>query len=70
VFLPLDLLTGWLHAVAVVNPLTRFLETGRSLLNGTPKEVPLAFGVAGGMVLLCAFWAFRGVRRAEAAGPP
>jgi ABC-2 type transport system permease protein len=68
VYVPLDLLHGWINAVATVNPLTRLLETGRSLIAGTPTEVALAFGVAAGLVALFLLWAFRGLRSAEAAG--
>ena len=39
VYVPLSLLEGWIHAVATVNPLTRVLEAGRSLLAGSPTEV-------------------------------
>lgn len=66
VFLPLHLLTGWLHSVARFNPMTQLLEGGRSLIAGSPSGIPLAFGVAAAMVgvsLLLAFW---GVRSAEA----
>jgi ABC-2 type transport system permease protein len=68
VYVPLDLLHGWINAVATVNPLTRLLEAGRSLIAGTPTEVALAFGVAAGLVALFLLWAFRGLRSAEAAG--
>jgi ABC-2 type transport system permease protein len=68
VYVPLDLLDGWINAVATVNPLTRLLETGRSLIAGTPSEVALAFAVGGALVALFLLWAFRGLRNAEAAG--
>ena len=68
VYVPLDLLDGWINAVATVNPLTRLLEAGRSLIAGAPSEVALAFGVAAGLVALFLLWAFRGLRSAEAAG--
>ncbi|HET9243308.1 MAG TPA: ABC transporter permease [Gaiella sp.] len=68
VYVPLDLLSGAMHAVASVNPITYVLEAGRSLISGNPEEVALAFvlvtALAGALVL----WAFRGLRRAEAAG--
>ena len=68
VYVPLDLLTGWIEAVATVNPITYVLEAGRSLISGTPSEVALAYGV--GLCLVTGFglWGFRGLRRAEAAG--
>jgi len=68
VYVPLDLLSGWLHAVASVNPATALLEAGRSLISGAPENVALAYAVAlalaGGFVL----WAVRGLRSAERAG--
>jgi ABC-2 type transport system permease protein len=68
VYVPLSLLRGWIHAVAVVNPLTRVLEAGRGFLAGTPTEVGAAFGAAAGLALLFSWWALRGLRKAEAAG--
>jgi ABC-2 type transport system permease protein len=68
VYVPLDLLSGWLHAVASINPATALLEAGRSLISGSPEHVALAylvaFGLAGGLGL----WALRGLRSAERAG--
>jgi ABC-2 type transport system permease protein len=68
VYVPLDLLSGWIHAVARGNPVTYLLEAGRGFLAGDPVHVALAYGL--GAALACAFclWAFRGLRRAEAAG--
>jgi ABC-2 type transport system permease protein len=68
VYVPLSLLDGWMEAVATVNPLTRLLEAGRSLLAGDPSGVGLAFGLAIGLALCFSLWAFRGLRKAEAAG--
>jgi ABC-type multidrug transport system permease subunit len=68
VYVPLALLDGWLHAVASVNPVTALLEAGRSLIEGEPRHVALAFGVAFGLALAFALWAFRGLRNAERAG--
>jgi ABC-2 type transport system permease protein len=68
VYVPLSLLQGWLHAVATVNPLTRVLEAGRSLLAGSPTEVGIAFAVAFALAAAFSLWAFRGLRKAEAAG--
>lgn len=67
VYVPLGLLRGWIHAVAVVNPLTQVLEAGRGFLAGTPTEVGAAFGAAAGLALLFSLWALRGLRKAEAA---
>ena len=68
VYVPLSLLRGWIHNVAVINPITRLLEAGRSLLAGSPTEVGLAFVVAVALAVGFALWAIRGLRRAEAAG--
>jgi ABC-2 type transport system permease protein len=68
VYVPLDLLEGWIHAVATVNPLTRVLEAGRGLLSGSPTEVLAAYGAALGLALVFSLWAVRGLRRAEQAG--
>src|SRR5207248_9171808 len=63
VYVPLSLLQGWIHAVAVVNPLTRVLEAGRSFVAGSPTDVASAFGAAAGLTLLFSFWALRGLRK-------
>ncbi len=68
VYVPLDLLSGWIHAVATVNPLTLLLETGRGFISGAPTTVAGAFAAAAGLAALFTTWAVRGMRRAEAAG--
>jgi ABC-2 type transport system permease protein len=68
VYVPLDLLRGWLEAVASVNPVTHLLETGRSLIAGSPTDVALAFAIALALAVLLAFWARRGLTAAERAG--
>ena len=68
VYVPLSLLDGWIHALATVNPVTRVLEAGRGLLDGSPTEVGAAFAVALGLALAFSFWALRGLRSAERAG--
>jgi ABC-2 type transport system permease protein len=68
VYVPLALLEGWIEAVATVNPLTRVLEAGRSLLAGSPAEVGVAFGVALLLAGSLWLWAVRGLRSAERAG--
>jgi ABC-2 type transport system permease protein len=68
VYVPLDLLTGWIAAVARFNPVTYLLEAGRSLITGFPTEVVLAFGLGLALVAVLFLWAVRGLRRAEAAG--
>jgi ABC-2 type transport system permease protein len=68
VYVPLDLLEGWINSVASVNPITALLDAARSLIAGSPEDIGLAFGVAAGLVALFLTWAVRGVRSAEAAG--
>ena len=45
VYVPLDLLSGWIHAVATVNPVTALLEAGRGFISGDPTVIALAFGL-------------------------
>jgi ABC-2 type transport system permease protein len=68
VYVPLDLLQGWLEVVASVNPLTALLEAGRSMIAGEPSGVSLAFATALGLAAAFTLWAMRGLRKAEAAG--
>jgi ABC-2 type transport system permease protein len=68
VYVPLTLLSGWIHAVASVNPVTALLEAGRGFISGDPTIVALAFTVAVALPVLFALWARGGLRRAEAAG--
>jgi ABC-2 type transport system permease protein len=68
VYVPLSLLQGWIHGVAVLNPLTRVLEAGRGFLAGSPTEVAAAFGAALALAVAFSLWALRGLRKAEAAG--
>jgi ABC-2 type transport system permease protein len=68
VYVPLDLLQGWIAGVATVNPLTYLLETGRGFVAGNAPHVLLAFAIAIALGLLFWIWAFRGLRNAEAAG--
>jgi ABC-2 type transport system permease protein len=68
VYVPLELLEGWIEAVASANPLTYLLETGRGFIAGDPPHVLGAFGIAIGMGVAFWTWAFLGLRKAEAAG--
>ena len=68
VYVPLGLLRGWIHALAIANPVTRLLEACRSLLAGHPTEVGIAFGVGLGLIALFGVWSYLGLRSAEAAG--
>ncbi len=68
VYVPLDLLSGWVHAVAQVNPFTALVEGGRDLISGQDFPALLAYGLAIAMAVAFSVWAVRGLRRAEAAG--
>ena len=68
VYVPLDLLSGWVHAVAKVNPFTPLIETGRDFISGAPASSGLAYGIGAALVVLFGWWAVRGLRSAEAAG--
>ena len=68
VYVPFDLLTGWIHAVASVNPATALLGAGRDLISGQPAEVVVAFVIVAGLIAAFAVWALRSLRSAEAAG--
>ena len=68
-YVPLHLLTGWVHSVARVNPATFALEAARGLLAGSPIDIALAFGLLGGSIVLFAAFARRGLRSAERARP-
>jgi ABC-2 type transport system permease protein len=65
VWVPYDLLTGWVQAAASANPLTLVLEAGRGFLAGDPSKVLPAFAVAAALVGLMVLWARGGLRSAE-----
>jgi ABC-2 type transport system permease protein len=66
VYVPRDLLEGWIDTASQINPATAIVEAGRSLMAGDPFHVLLAFAVAVGLVALMGAFAIRGLRRAEA----
>ena len=68
VYVPLHLLTGWIHAVARLIPMTAILTTARGLLAGHPTDVGVTLVVVAGLAAALALWSVRGLRRAEAAG--
>jgi ABC-type multidrug transport system permease subunit len=68
VYVPLDLLEGWIHGIATVNPITALLEAGRGFISGQPVRTVAAFAIAAGLIGGFVLWAIRGLRRAEAAG--
>jgi ABC-2 type transport system permease protein len=68
VYVPLHLLSGWIHAVARLNPLTFILEAGRGFIEGEPTQVGAAFLVAACLLAVFGVWARRGLRAAERVG--
>jgi ABC-2 type transport system permease protein len=68
VYVPRDLIQGWVSSVADVNPMTAMLEAARNLVIGAPAETLLALGVAAALIAVMVNWARTGLRRAEAAG--
>ena len=68
VYVPRELIEGWVATAADVNPMTAMLETGRNLIIGAPAETLLALGIVAGLILVMLNWARTGLRRAEAAG--
>lgn len=68
VYVPLSLLTGWVHAVSRLNPITAVIEAGRGLIAGSPVKVALSFALLAGAAALLAVFARRGLASAERAG--
>lgn len=67
VYVPLELLKGWIHDVASVNPATAFLDAGRGLISGVHDHTGLAYACAAGLIFLFAIWLLTGLRSAERA---
>jgi ABC-2 type transport system permease protein len=67
VWVPYDLLTGWVQAAASVNPITLVIESIRGLLTGDPTEVLPAFLVMLLLVSVTVLWSRGGLRSAERA---
>jgi ABC-2 type transport system permease protein len=67
VWVPFDLLTGWVKSVASVNPMTVLLEAERGFIAGHPTKAALAFLLAAGLAALFVAWSLGGLRSAERA---
>ncbi len=65
VYVPLNLLQGWIQSVAQLNPATAFLEAGRGLISGVHDHTGLAFICAAGLIVLLSVWMLTGLRNAE-----
>ena len=68
VFVPLNLLTGWIEMVARLNPFTAILDAARGFLAGDPQNVLPAFAMSAALIVALSLWAVFGLRQAEKAG--
>jgi ABC-2 type transport system permease protein len=68
VYVPRELLSGWIETAAQVNPFTPIVEAGRDFVAGRAVDAELAYGSALVLVAITAIWALRGLRAAERAG--
>jgi ABC-2 type transport system permease protein len=67
VWLPYDLLTGWVKTAAAVNPVTLVMDTVRGFLVGDPTKVLPAFLVVLLLISVSLLWAYGGLKSAERA---
>jgi ABC-2 type transport system permease protein len=68
VYVPRELLGGWVHAVAPFNPATHVMETARDLIAGQGAEYWATLGIIVALLTVVTIFMFRGLRQAEAAG--
>jgi ABC-2 type transport system permease protein len=68
VYVPRQLLGGWVHAVAPFNPITHVMETARDLIAGQGAPYLETLGIVVGLLALVFIFMMRGLRQAEAAG--
>jgi ABC-2 type transport system permease protein len=68
VFVPLNLLRGWIEAVARLNPFTTILAAARGFVAGEPTSALAAYAIGLALILAFALWALFGLRSAEKAG--
>jgi ABC-2 type transport system permease protein len=66
VYVPAELLRGWLKDASSFNPFTAILEAARALIAGLDVHVLTVLAVFAGALLLLGTWAVRSLRRAEA----
>ena len=67
VYVPRNLLAGWVGAVSDFDPVTHIMESVRDLLAGQPAEFAAALAIAIGLAAALAVFAIRGLRSAETA---
>lgn len=65
VYVPLELLTGWISTLAHLNPVTAIMEGARGFMAGRSVHPALAFASGAGLLSLMVVYALRGLRRAE-----
>ncbi len=68
VYVPITLLTGWVHAVSQLNPITVVIEAGRGLLAGSPVKVALSFVLLAAAAAVMGLLSRGGLASAERAG--
>jgi ABC-2 type transport system permease protein len=68
VFVPLNLLQGWIETVARLNPFTTILAAARGFLAGEPTSVLPAYAIGLALIFVFVLWALLGLRSAEKAG--
>jgi ABC-2 type transport system permease protein len=68
VYVPLNLVAGWVHDVARYNPFTAALESSRGFISGEPTKVAITSACLAVLFALTALWARGGIRSAERAG--
>ena len=68
VYVPRELLGGWVHAVSGFDPVTHVMEAGRDLLAGQPADFLAALAIALALVAVLVPLARAGLRSAETAG--
>ena len=64
-YAPIDVLTGWLHTVAQINPVTQVVEAARQGFVGsvTWDDTWPGFLALFGLAAVLSFFALRGMRR-------
>jgi ABC-2 type transport system permease protein len=67
VYVPRDLLAGWVGSVSPLDPATHIMEAIRDLLAGQPADFVGALAIAVGLAVALAVFAIRGLRSAETA---
>jgi len=68
VYVPLNLVAGWVHDVARFNPFTAMLEAARGFVSGEPDKVAISAACLVVLFALTVAWARGGLRSAERAG--